>query len=149
MPPLRAAVDVAPGLILRPCSFDTFMAGPVGEITLNQIRPDDDHGANITQNSKNWKCSKRDPDGAERNPGRHRGLTPIRDSARLHRGYGLSVVTAGLDPAVHAGAGRAFGVAPWIAGSSPAMTKYQTPLCPALCRSRLLRQRIFVSEIRF
>src|SRR5580698_10202281 len=61
MSPLRTADDAEPCLILRPCSFDTFMAGPVGEITFNQIRPDDVHGTNITLNSKNWKCSNDRP----------------------------------------------------------------------------------------
>src|SRR5580704_8237910 len=61
MSPLRAADDVEPSLILRPCSFDTFMAGPVGKITSNQVRTDDDHRATITQNSKNWKCSDVSP----------------------------------------------------------------------------------------
>jgi hypothetical protein len=47
-------------------------------------------------------ASKRSPDGAERNPGRHSRPAAIPDYAPLHPGYGLYIVTAGLDPAVHA-----------------------------------------------
>jgi hypothetical protein len=47
------------------------------------------------------RLSKRNPDGAERNPGRRR-IAAIPDYAPLHPGYGAYVVTAGLDPAVHA-----------------------------------------------
>jgi hypothetical protein len=38
----------------------------------------------------------------ERNPGRHRRVAAIPDYVPLHPGYGPYVVTAGLDPAVHA-----------------------------------------------
>ena len=46
--------------------------------------------------------SERSPDGAERNPGRHRRLAAIPDYAPLHPGYGPYVVTTWLDPVVHA-----------------------------------------------